>query len=186
MTIRRLAPAGVLALAGACSTARTPAATASAAQPLSGPLPLKYVGPSTSAAISAQDLMTRLYVYADDSLQGREAGTVGHMKATAYIADQVRRLGLVPAGDNGTYFQNVPFISRRFDPSATIAVDGNTLTAFTDFVASPFRGAQPRNIDGVQAVYGGVLGDTTNEITASQAAGKLVVLSAPAGRRDRA
>ena len=178
VTLRTLVPVAVLALSGACSTTQAPATTASAAMPVSGPLPLKYVGPSTSAAISAQDLMTRLYVYADDSLQGREAGTVGHMKATAYIADQVRKLGLVPAGDNGTYFQNVPFISRRFDPSTTLTVDGATLTAFTDFVASPFRGALPRSIDGVQAVYGGVLGDTTNEITAAQAAGKLVVMSA--------
>jgi len=183
LRLRTLIPVSALALAGACSSTQTPAKTTSAAMPVSGPLPLKYTGPSTSAAISAQDLMTRLYIYADDSLQGREAGTIGHMKATAYIADQVRKLGLVPAGDNGTYFQNVPFISRRFDPATTLTVDGNTLTAFTDFVASPFRGALPRSIDGVQVVYGGMLGDTAHEITAEQAAGKLVVMSAPSGRR---
>src|SRR3982751_791618 len=80
------------------------------------PLPLKYSGPPTSAAITAGDLMTRLYVFADDSMMGREAGTPGHMKGTAYIAAELAKLGLVPAGDNGTYFQNVPFISRRFDP----------------------------------------------------------------------
>jgi hypothetical protein len=182
MTIRLLAPAGLLALAGACSSSQT-AGTASAAAPMAGALPLKDVGPPTRAAISTQDLMTRLYVYADDSLQGREAGTVGHMKATAYIADQVRKLGLVPAGDNGTYFQNVPFVSRRFDPSTTLTVDGTKLTAFTDFVASPFRGATPRDIDGVQVVYGGELGDTTNGLTAEQATGKLVVMSA--GRATR-
>jgi len=170
-----------LALAGACSSTQTSAT--SAATPVSGPLPLKYAGPVTSAPISAQDLMTRLYVYADDSLQGREAGTVGHMKATAYIADQVRRLGLAPAGDNGTYFQNVPFISRRFDPATTLSVDGSALTAFTDFVAFPFRGASPRSIDGVQVVYGGTLGDTTREISADQATGKLVVMSAGRGGR---
>jgi hypothetical protein len=177
-----LAPAGLLVLAGACSSSQT-AGTATAATPVAGALPLKYVGPPTGAAISAQDLMTRLYVYADDSLQGREAGTIGHMKATAYIADQVRKLGLVPAGDNGTYFQNVPFVARRFDPSTTLTVDGATLTAFTDFVASPFRGAAPRDIDGVQTVYGGELGDTTNGLTAEQATGKLVVMSA--GRAAR-
>jgi len=153
--------------------------------PVAGPLPLKYTGPATSPAISAQDLMTRLYVYADDSLQGREAGTVGHMKATTYIADQVRRLGLVPAGDNGTYFQNVPFISRRFDPATTLTVDGATLTAFTDFTASPFRGAAPRSIDGAQAVYGGELGDTTHALTAEQANGRIVVMTTGRGPRGR-
>ncbi len=181
--LRTLAPVGALALAGACSSTQAPASAASAAMPVTGQLPLKYAGPATSAAISAQDLMTRLYVYADDSLQGREAGTIGHMKATAYIADQVRKLGLVPAGDNGTYFQNVPFISRRFDPATSLIVDGATLAAFTDFVASPFRGAQPRSIEGAQAVYGGELGDTVHQLTAEQAAGRLVILSASEGRR---
>jgi hypothetical protein len=180
--LRSLAPAGALALAAACSTTPAPV-TATSAVPAPGALPLKYAGPPTSAAISAADLMTRLYVYADDSLMGREAGTIGHMKATAYIAEQVRQLGLVPAGDNGTYFQNVPFISRRFDPATTLTVSGGTLSAFTDFVASPFRGATPRAIDGAQVVYGGALGDTVNEISAAQASGKLVVMSA--GRATR-
>ena len=183
MTLRVLAAVSTLALAGACSSTQTGSNAASPATPIAGSLPLKYAGPPTRAAISTQDLMTRLYVYADDSLQGREAGTVGHMKATAYIADQAHKLGLVPAGDNGTYFQDVPFISRRFDPSTSLTVDGVTLTAFGDFVASPFRGAAPRSIDGVQVVYGGELGDTTNGLTAEQATGKLVVMSA--GRAAR-
>ena len=183
--LRSLASVGALALVAGCSSTQAPMSSSTGATPVAGSLPLKYVGPPTSTAISAADLMTRLYVYADDSLQGREAGTIGHMKATAYIADQVRRLGLVPAGDNGTYFQNVPFISRRFDPATTLTVEGGTLTAFTDFVASPFRGATPRPIDGVQAVYGGVLGDSAHELTASQAAGKLVVVSTGEARRLR-
>jgi hypothetical protein len=166
MSLRSLASLGVLVL--------VPAGLAAQA-----PLPLKYAGPPTGAAITAGDLMTRLYQFADDSMMGREAGTAGHMKGTAYIAAEVARLGLVPAGDNGTYFQNVPFISRRFDPNTTLTVDGGSLVGVTDFVAVPFRGAAPRALDGVQAVYGGVLGDTAHAITAEQAAGKLVVLSSP-------
>ena len=68
----------------------------------------------TVADITAADLTTRLYIYADDSMMGREAGTVGDMKATAYIAAEVRRMGLEPAGDNGTYFQNIRSTSVRF------------------------------------------------------------------------
>jgi hypothetical protein len=140
-------------------------------------LPLKYAGPATTPAITAGDLMTRLYVFADDSMMGREAGTEGHMRGTAYIERELRRMGLEPAGDNGTYFQNVPFIARRFSPTATLSVDGAALTAFQDYVASPFRGAFPRALDGVQAVYGGIAGDTSNAISAAQAAGKLVVVA---------
>jgi hypothetical protein len=164
MSFRSLAALGALALLPGRLAAQAP-------------LPLKYSGPPTAAAITAGDLMTRLYQFADDSMMGREAGTPGHMKGTAYIAAEVAKLGLVPAGDNGTYFQNVPFISRRFDPNTTLAVDGGSLVGLTDFVAAPFRGAAPLPLDGVQAVYGGVLGDTAHAISADQAAGRLVVLS---------
>src|SRR6267378_2167548 len=56
------------------------------------PLPLPFPGPRTHepqptvAAITARDLMTRLYIFADDSMQGREAGTAGNVRGTDYIA----------------------------------------------------------------------------------------------------
>jgi hypothetical protein len=72
-------------------------------------------GPSgTSGPISAADLKSRLYLYADDSMMGREAGTIGNQKATDYIAAEARRLGLEPAGENGTYFQDIRITSTRF------------------------------------------------------------------------
>ena len=145
------------------------------------PLPLKHRAQPTTSAIDAKDLMSRLYVFADDSMMGREAGTVGALKGTAYIAAEVKRLGLRPAGDSGSYFQNVPFIARTLDPQTAIAANDQPLTAFTDYVALPFRGAQPRALDGVQVVWGGVAGDTAHVLTAEQATGKLVVLSAREG-----
>ena len=180
---RSLAALSALTLLSACLATQPPADATTSSVPAT--LPLKYSGPATSTAISAGDLMTRLYVFADDSMQGREAGTEGHMKGTAYIERELRRMGLEPAGDNGTFFQNVPFIARRFSPVATLTVDGGTLSAFQDFVTAPFRGAAPRPLDGVQVVYGGVLGDTTNAITAAQAQGKLVVLSSSGAQQFR-
>ena len=170
---RPLAAATALAFATACMAGQQPAESAPTALP--GTLPLKYSGPATTPGITTGDLMTRLYIFADDSMMGREAGTVGHMKGTAYIERELRRMGLEPAGDNGTFFQNVPFISRRFSPNATLTVDGGSVMAFQDYVTSPFRGAYPRALDGVQVVYGGTAGDPT--LTAAQAAGKLVVLT---------
>ncbi len=69
----------------------------------------------TAAAISATDLRSRLYAYADDSMMGRESGTIGNFKATAYIAAEAARLGLEPAGDGGTYFQNIQASTPRFN-----------------------------------------------------------------------
>lgn len=179
MTIRR-STAGLTALAAAalfaaCASGH-PATDVASGVPAT--LPLKYSGPATTPAITAGDLMTRLYVFADDSMMGREAGTEGHMRGTAYIERELRRMGLEPAGDNGTFFQNVPFISRRFSPTATLTAGGVTLTALQDYVVGPFRGAYPRSLDGAPVVYGGVAGDTVNALSAAQAAGKLVVVTA--------
>ena len=179
MSLRSALLLGALVLVP--SLADGQAATVSAAHPL----PLKRRAQPTVPGITASDLMSRLYVFADDSMMGREAGTPGAMKGTAYIAGELRRLGLKPAGDNGTYFQNVPFIARALDSTTTIAVNGATLTAYKDFVVVPFRGAQPRAIDGAQVVYGGVMGDTAHRLTAEQVEGKFVVMQNPTGALGR-
>jgi hypothetical protein len=49
---------------------------------------------------------------------GRGAGTIGNRKATLYIANEFRKLGLEPAGDSGTFFQDIhPAPTTRFDVS---------------------------------------------------------------------
>jgi hypothetical protein len=84
----------------------------------SAPLPLKYKGPATVPAITACDLMTRLYIFSDDSMLGRRVGTADNLRATAYIEREVRRMGLKPAGDSGGYFQYLPVFERRFDSAS--------------------------------------------------------------------
>ncbi|HEX3534131.1 MAG TPA: hypothetical protein VHT23_07905, partial [Gemmatimonadaceae bacterium] len=39
-------------------------------------------GDPTSPAITAQDLKTRLYIFSDDSMMGRQFGTEGNLKGT--------------------------------------------------------------------------------------------------------
>src|SRR3954465_10238548 len=63
----------------------------------------------TETSITANDLRTRLYQIADDSMRGRRIGEPGNYKTTAYIASEFQRLGLKPGGDNGTYFQNLAY-----------------------------------------------------------------------------
>ena len=69
---------------------------------------------ATSTAITIADLTSRLHAYADDSMMGREAGTTGNTTATAYLAAQAAEIGLEPAGDSGTYFQEIGTTSQRF------------------------------------------------------------------------
>jgi hypothetical protein len=141
-------------------------------------LPLTHAPRPTTAAITARDLMTRLYIFADDSMQGREAGTPGNVKGTDYIAAEIRRLGLVPAGDDGTYFQAIPLKTRTFDETSTFTVAGVPLTAFTDYLA---LGPQSLDNPALGVVDGGQLGDSTNGIAPEQASGKLVVFTVSGG-----
>src|SRR5262245_40110368 len=76
--------------------------------------PARVVSAPTSAAITPRDLQIRLYQFADDSMHGRQVGRIGNYKGTAMIAAEAKRLGLVPAGDNGTYFQILPFHIKKY------------------------------------------------------------------------
>ena len=148
--------------------------------------PEKLAPAPTSSAITARDLQIRLYQFADDSMQGRQIGRIGNKKGTDYIAAELKRLKVVPAGDNGTYFQVMPYHFRFFTNHSRFTVDGNPLTWETDWVPVPGPRA-PKPISAVQVIFGGTLGDTTKQITAAQANGKFVVVlpappsAAPAG-----
>ena len=139
-------------------------------------LPLKHAPQPTKAPISVEDLMTRLYIFADDSMMGREAGTLGSVKATTYLAAEAKRIGLVPAGDNGTYFQTLPLKTRRVDPMGTFIAGGTALTFGKDWAVG---GQTTFNTENLETVYGGVYGDSVARVTAEQAAGKLVLLTVP-------
>src|SRR5438046_1486179 len=97
-------------------------------------LPLKHDPQPTTANITPADLMTRLYIFADDSMQGRRVGTEGHRRGTAYIEREVRRLGLAPAGDSGGYFQNLPVFERTLAATQTLTVGGTSFRPWIDFL----------------------------------------------------
>ena len=144
-------------------------------------MPLTYQGGPTVAAITACDLMTRLYIYAADSMRGREAGTPDNIRATAYIEREVKRLGLIPAGDKGSYFQYMPVTARVATKASTISAGGKTFHPGADFSAA---GAADRTATG-DVIFGGTLGDTVNALSADDARGKIVVMLAGAGGGGR-
>ena len=173
---------------------RSPCSPAAPRRASSARLPLAscrahHAPAATESAITPADLMTRLYIIADDSMLGREAGTIGNVKVTNYVAREMERMGLRPGGENGTCFQTVPVIIARIDSTRPLAVDGAALEARHRRAALPRRarvgalpkGATTRSLDGAQAVYGGQLGGTL--IDPRDAAGKLVVFTVPVGAR---
>jgi hypothetical protein len=58
------------------------------------------------ASITKPELTGHVHFLADDTLEGREAGSRGSYAAAKYIVDHLTEIDLSPAGDNGTYFQS--------------------------------------------------------------------------------
>lgn len=139
-------------------------------------LPMKLAPRPTTGPITVADLMTRLYRVADDSMGGRPTGSEGHVKVTQYIADELRRLGLRPAGDNGTYFQDIGMERRGFSATSAVSVGNRSFQIGDDFVPILARGGRARAGTAADIVIGGTHGDSTTWISADAARGKLVVM----------
>jgi len=69
--------------------------------------------------IQSADLQADIAFLASDDLKGRDAGSAEDHIATDYIAAELLRVGLKPAGDNGTYFQNMEIETAQVDRERT-------------------------------------------------------------------
>jgi Zn-dependent M28 family amino/carboxypeptidase len=72
-----------------------------------------------AAGIDPEKIRAHVRFLAHDLLEGRGPGTRGGQLAAEYIATQFALAGAQPAGDNGTYFQNVPFLAVHTDVDKT-------------------------------------------------------------------
>jgi len=140
----------------------------------------------TVSAITANDLRTRLYQFADDSMQGRRIGEKGNVKGTEYIAGEFKRLGLKPAGDSGSYYQTLPFGPTQFDSSSSsLRIGGAALAPKRDWIPtapSPQNGFGGKaDLNGVPAVFAGTWGDTAVMLDAEAFKGKVAVFLAAPG-----
>jgi len=142
----------------------------------------------TSADITAQDVRTRTYIIADDSMEGRDTGKRGGLRSARYIAGELKRLGLEPAGDDGTYLQRIPWVSRTPDTTGILRVGERTLRWGSDYLVLPklgfalALGGQPFGGgfrgDNIATIYGGRVGDST--VAPALTRNKVIVFSAPA------
>ncbi len=147
--------------------------------------PANWAPRATEPAITANDLRTRLYQIADDSMRGRRIGEPGNAKTTEYIANEFRRLGLRPAGDSGSYFQVLTFGTIGFDMgSARLAVAGRALSASTDWIPTAPSAANgltgTSQLKDVPAVFGGRWNDTV-ALDPVRFRGKVAVFVSDAG-----
>ena len=90
--------------------------------------------------IDPEKIRAHVQFLSDDLLEGRYPGLRGGELAAKYIATQFALDGLKPAGDNGTYFQNINFVGMKARADETsfsfVPASGNPipLTYADDYV----------------------------------------------------
>ena len=77
---------------------------------------------NAESAIREADIKRDLFALAADHFRGREGGTLDELKASVWLADQIRAIGLQPAGDDGTYFQWFNLQRTRLAKSSKLSI----------------------------------------------------------------
>ena len=115
-------------------------------------LPLASAAPAEVAVDPAADRVRgHVEFLADDLLEGRATGERGHAIAASYVASQFRALGLQPGGENGGWYQQVPFRRAAHDgaPSVKLTLRGKRapLTIGKDIALSPSLTERERKLE---------------------------------------
>lgn len=94
---------------------------------------------------------------ASDAFLGRAPGTEGEDKTLAYLTEAFRNMGLVGAGDAGSYSSKVPLLGARSAPQGSIRAQGKTwpLKAPEDFVAHSRTGKADVSLKNAPIVFVG-------------------------------
>jgi hypothetical protein len=119
-----IALAKQLAFSGLCALLLTNPAAAQRS-PFSG---------DKRTAIKETDLKRDLFAIGGDHFRGREGGTLDELRASMWIAEQLRASGLQPAGDDGTYFQYFHIQRTRLTPTSTLRIGSHQLRVNQDAV----------------------------------------------------
>jgi hypothetical protein len=79
------------------------------------------VGSALPPSLDPEKVRAHVKYLASDELEGRGMNQKGSDLASQYIADQFKSYGLKPAGDDGTYFQQVPMVGVQTLPETTFS-----------------------------------------------------------------
>src|SRR5258708_7110621 len=107
---------------------------------------------TSSSQIHPENIRAHVKFLASDLLEGRGTGQRGGDIAAEYIAAQFALDGLQPAGDKGTYFQDVPMTGVKTLPETTFKLapaNGETLTLknLDEFVTNNESQTETADID---------------------------------------
>jgi Zn-dependent M28 family amino/carboxypeptidase len=105
--------------------------------------------------IRGDQIAAHLQFLSDDLLEGRAPSTRGGDLAAKYLAAQLALAGFEPAGENGTYFQNVAIVESVVNPSFTLSAGPGAPFKYLSDVVAFSDVQQPRVTGGGEVVFVG-------------------------------
>ncbi len=122
-----------------------------------------------ASTIHKSDIEGHIYFLASDELKGRETGSHELNIAASYLANNLRKSNVIPAGDQGSYYQDVPM--EKVNPPKKISLNIN------DMEGTKFLGMSLSNMtfkgEAVYLNYG-----SKTDFEGSDVEGKLVIVKA--------
>ena len=88
--------------------------------------------------INVADLRAHEMVLTSDSLEGRETGTIGNLKAAKYIASQFEKLGLPKVGKDNSYFQRMVYSNDGWN-NIGMSINDHSYRHQFNFYALPYQ-----------------------------------------------
>jgi len=96
--------------------------------------------------ITEAQLRSHMEFLASDALQGRAGGTRDEWIAATYVGSQLRRVGVEPMGDNGTYVQAIEMVVEEAVTPPVLTVGGKAFTHGKEMIVQSL--GTPLNVNG--------------------------------------
>jgi len=109
-----------------------------------------------AASITEADFYRKVGVIAHDSMMGRDTPSPGLDMTARWVADEFRRFGLKPGGDDGSYLQE--YVIQQVVPdleNSTIRVSGGPALAFGEDVIAAFGTPPEKELSGGVSILAG-------------------------------
>jgi Zn-dependent M28 family amino/carboxypeptidase len=113
---------------------------------------MAFASKTSTPNFDAEKIREHVKYLASDELEGRGTGQKGGDVAADYIAAEFKSYGLKPAGENATYFQQVPMVGVKTLPATTFTLVPNSgapleLKALDDYVTTNERQTETATIN---------------------------------------
>ncbi len=97
--------------------------------------------------VTAAQIRDYLYFVASDEMEGRDTPSRGLDLTAKFIALNLSRWGLKPAGTDGTFFQKIELNTRQVkEEGSSATINGRSYKLGQDFIAQPFAGTAAGNL----------------------------------------